>query len=83
MNRVVEAGTAVEGARALAEEILAGSPTSVRASLRFMAETAGIADTVEAVNHPSSVMDHLLVAEDTTEGIMAFAQKRTPQWKNR
>ncbi|TWH19625.1 acetyl-CoA acetyltransferase [Prauserella rugosa] len=83
VNRVVEAGTAVEGARALAEEILAGSPTSVRASLRFMAETAGIADTVEAVNHPSSVMDHLLVAEDTTEGIMAFAQKRTPQWKNR
>ncbi|MCP2252576.1 acetyl-CoA C-acetyltransferase [Prauserella aidingensis] len=83
VNRVVEAGGAVDGAREVAAEILAGSPTSVRASLRFMGETAGIADTVEAVNHPSSVMDHLLVAEDTMEGIMAFTQKREPQWKNR
>lgn len=83
VNRVVEAGGAVDGAREVAAEILAGSPTSVRASLQFMGETAGIADTVEAVNHPSSVMDHLLVAEDTMEGIMAFTQKREPQWKNR
>ncbi|MBB3051391.1 acetyl-CoA C-acetyltransferase [Prauserella isguenensis] len=83
VNRVVEAGGAVDGAREVAAEILAGSPTSVRASLQFMAETAGVADTVEAVNRPSSVMDHLLVAEDTMEGIMAFTQKREPQWKNR
>ncbi|GAA1224137.1 hypothetical protein GCM10009676_02000 [Prauserella halophila] len=83
VNRVAEAGGAVDAAREVAAEILAGSPTSVRASLQFMAETAGIADTVDAVNHPSSVMDHLLVAEDTMEGIMAFTQKREPQWKNR
>ncbi|MCP2179763.1 acetyl-CoA acetyltransferase [Prauserella alba] len=83
VNRVVDAGGAVDGAREVAAEILAGSPTSVRASLQFMAETAGIADTVAAVNHPSSVMDDLLVAEDTMEGIVAFTQKREPQWKNR
>ncbi|OLT38474.1 acetyl-CoA acetyltransferase [Saccharomonospora sp. CUA-673] len=83
VNRVVPAGTAMDGARKLAEEVLAGSPTSVRASLQFMGETAHIADPVEAVNHPSRVMDHLLVAEDTMEGIMAFTQKRPPQWKNR
>jgi acetyl-CoA C-acetyltransferase len=32
VNRVVGAGTALEGARELAAEILAGSPTPVRAS---------------------------------------------------
>jgi enoyl-CoA hydratase/carnithine racemase len=48
---VVDAGTALDGARALAEEILAGSPTSVRASLQVMDETAGIPDTVDAIRH--------------------------------
>ncbi|WP_170200558.1 acetyl-CoA acetyltransferase [Prauserella endophytica] len=83
VNRVVEAGTALEGARALAAEILEGSPTSVRASLRMMAETEGIADTIEAVNHPSAALDDLLVSEDTIEGVTAFAQKRPPRWRNR
>ena len=43
VNRVVPAGTALDGARALAAEILEGSPTSVRVSLRIMEETRGIA----------------------------------------
>ncbi|MBK1789101.1 acetyl-CoA acetyltransferase [Prauserella cavernicola] len=83
VNRVVEAGTAMEGARALAAEILEGSPTSVRASLRIMAETEGIADTADAVNLPSGALDELLVSEDTIEGVTAFAQKRPPRWRNR
>ncbi|WP_159662017.1 acetyl-CoA acetyltransferase [Streptomyces mexicanus] len=83
VNRVVPAGTALEGARALAAEILEGSPTSVRASLQVMAETEGIADTVDAVDHPSSALDNLMVSQDAIEGMTAFAQKRRPQWKNR
>ncbi|HEX8008160.1 MAG TPA: acetyl-CoA acetyltransferase, partial [Trebonia sp.] len=39
VNRVTDAGKALDGARALAAEILDGSPTSVRISLRVMAET--------------------------------------------
>jgi acetyl-CoA C-acetyltransferase len=83
VNRVVPAGTALEGARALAQEIVAASPTSVRISLRVMEDTQGIADTVEAVNHPSEAIDDLLLSEDMIEGLTAFAQKRRPQWKNR
>jgi acetyl-CoA C-acetyltransferase len=83
VNRVVPAGTALEAARALAQEILSSSPTSVRISLQVMEETQGIADTVEAVTHPTDAIDELMLSEDMIEGLTAFAQKRRPQWKNR
>lgn len=83
VNRVVAAGTALEGARELAAEILDGSPTSVRASLQIMAETEGVADTVDAVTHPSPALDELMLSEDMIEGVNAFAQKRKPVWRNR
>jgi acetyl-CoA C-acetyltransferase len=83
VNRVVPAGTAVDGARALAAEILAGSPTSVRISLRLMEETRGIPDTVEAVTHPTTAIEELLATADAFEGPAAFAQKRPPRWANR
>lgn len=83
VNRVVASGTAVAGARALAAEILDGSPTSVRASLQIMNETASIADTVAAVTHPSPALEELLLSEDSIEGMTAFAQKRRPVWRNR
>ena len=82
VNRVVPAGTALEGARALAAEILQGSPTSVRISLRVMAETRGIPDVVAAVNHPTTAFDDLMASEDAIEGMTAFAAKRRPQWRN-
>ena len=53
VNRVTEAGQALDGARALAAEILDGSPTSVRLSLRVMAETRGIPDVIDAVTYRS------------------------------
>ncbi len=83
VNRVTEPGQALAGARALAGEILGSSPTSVRASLQIMAETQGIADVVEAVTHPSPALDDLMVSEDVTEGLTAFAEKRPPRWRNR
>jgi acetyl-CoA C-acetyltransferase len=83
VNRVVPAGTALAGARALAAEIGEGSPTSVRVSLRIMEETRGIADVVEAVNYPSPALDDLMASEDALEGVTAFAAKRKPLWRNR
>jgi len=83
VNRVTEAGRALDGARALAAEILDSSPTSVRISLRVMAETRGISDVIDAVTRPSTAFDDLMATEDTIEGLTAFAQKRPPQWRNR
>ena len=82
VNRVTAPGSALDGARELAAEVLAGSPTSVRASLRIMAETDGIADTVTAVDHHSPALDELLLSADMIEGVTAFAQKRPPAWRN-
>ncbi|HLM04318.1 MAG TPA: hypothetical protein VK402_03895 [Blastococcus sp.] len=79
----MSAGTALEGARALAQEVLSSSPTSVRISLQVMEETQGIADTLAAVTHPTDAVDELLLSEDMIEGLTAFAQKRRPRWKNR
>ena len=64
-------------------EILEGSPTSVRVSLRIMEETRGIPDVIEAVSYPSPALDDLMASEDSLEGVLAFAQKRKPQWRNR
>ncbi|GAA2848417.1 hypothetical protein GCM10010472_01670 [Pseudonocardia halophobica] len=83
VSRVTEPGAALEGARALAAEILQGSPTSVRVSLEIMGETEGIADTVDAVRHPSDAMDELVFSADAQEGPRAFAEKRAPVWRNR
>ncbi|WP_067656537.1 acetyl-CoA acetyltransferase [Nocardia harenae] len=83
VNRVAPPGAAMTAARALADEILTGSPTSVRLSLALMEQTQGIADTVEAVTAPNDVIDELMTSADAIEGMVAFAMKRTPQWKNR
>jgi acetyl-CoA C-acetyltransferase len=83
VNRVVDAGQALEGARELAAELLSVSPTSVRTSLEIMTQTQGIADTVAAVGQPSTAIDDLLVSEDMREGMLAFTEKRSPRWKNR
>jgi acetyl-CoA C-acetyltransferase len=83
VNRVTDAGQAVDGARALAAEILDSSPTSVRISLRVMEETRGIPDVVDAVTRPSTAFDDLMASEDAIEGVTAFAHKRRPVWRNR
>jgi acetyl-CoA C-acetyltransferase len=82
VNRVTAAGAALEGARELAAEILDGSPTSVRASLQVMEETRGIPDTLDAVEHPSTGFDDVIMSADAIEGMTAFAEKRRPRWRN-
>jgi acetyl-CoA C-acetyltransferase len=82
INRVVAAGTALDGARALAAEILDGSPTSVRVSLQVMEETRGIPDTIDAVTYPATGFDDVMMSHDAIEGMTAFAEKRRPVWRN-
>ena len=79
-KRPAQYRAALDGARALAADILAGSPTPVRVSLQVMEETAGIADPVDAVRHPSSATDDLIISQDMIEGLTAFSEKRTPRW---
>ncbi|MGI8677848.1 MAG: acetyl-CoA acetyltransferase [Jatrophihabitans sp.] len=83
VNRVVPAGTALDGARALAAEILEASPTSVRLSLQMMADAQQFADPLDAVDASSTALDELIASQDLLEGMVAFGEKRTPHWHNR
>jgi enoyl-CoA hydratase/carnithine racemase len=83
INRMAPVGQALQVARSLAVELLECSPTSIQLTLRAMHESATFAAEDEAAAAPLSMIDELLVSEDCLEGIMAFAQKRKPQWKGR
>ena len=83
INRITPAGAAMEGARALAAEILEGSPTSVRLSLQVMNDTEKMPDELAAARWRHPATDELMSSEDAMEGPLAFAQKRKPKWKNR
>jgi acetyl-CoA C-acetyltransferase len=83
VNRITPAGQALEGARALAGEILEGSPTSVRASLQIMRDTETMPDELAATRWRHPAIEELLTSDDGMEGPIAFSQKRKPRWKNR
>lgn len=83
VNRLADAGQALEVARELADEITSVSPTSVRVSLKMMAEAAAFADVDTAIAAYSHAADEVSTSDDSHEGMTAFAQKRAPQWLNR
>lgn len=82
VTQLVPEGTALEGARKLAEQILECSPNSIRLSKRLLNEQSRYASLDDSIR-PYSSVDYVVNSEDFMEGATAFAQKRKPQWRNR
>lgn len=82
VNRVVEPGEAVHAAIELAEKIATSAPMAVAASRRVVLASAYATDD-ELKEMTNKEFAPILQSEDTKEGLMAFIEKRAPQWKGR
>jgi enoyl-CoA hydratase/carnithine racemase len=81
VNRVVPAGTALAGARRLADQIAAKSRGTIRIGKRAFYDQAAL-PLAEAYTHATAIMVENMLAHDAEEGIGAFLAKREPQWQD-
>ena len=82
VNELVEPGTVVDAALALAERICVNAPVAVRESRRVVIEGVQ-ADDETAWKLTNAAFAAVARTEDFAEGPLAFIEKRAPQWKGR
>ncbi len=79
-NRVVAAETLLESALEWAQELTAKAPLSLRYAKHALnsAMEESLADTISS----EAKLQHLCItSQDAREGVVAFTEKRAPQWK--
>ncbi|MFF2486180.1 enoyl-CoA hydratase/isomerase family protein [Microbacterium sp. NPDC058062] len=76
---VVDTGSALASAVAVAEQIAANSPSAVRASLDLVRRASGVEDQSLVAAQEQARVD-AWESVDRREGIQAFLEKREPQW---
>lgn len=82
VNHVVAPDQALAAALELAEKISTSAPLAVAASRRVVLASVHASDA-ELKKLTDEEFAPILRSEDTKEGLMAFIEKRPPQWKNR
>ena len=81
VEEVVPTGTALERAMALAEQVGEQSPISVTACKKLIHNARDICIAQGLADERTEFVD-LFSTSDQREGVNAFLEKRTPEWKN-
>jgi enoyl-CoA hydratase len=81
IGHVVPDGQALEKALEIAETIAANGPVAVRAILRTLRETEGMAEN-DAFKIEARIGLSVFRSDDAKEGPRAFAEKRTPSFRD-
>lgn len=79
VNRIVEPGRALDGARQLAHKIAGNGPMAVLASKKIMTESQEWS-LQEMFSKQNDIALPVFSSQDAIEGATAFAQKRPPKW---
>ncbi|MEM8878725.1 MAG: enoyl-CoA hydratase [Pseudomonadota bacterium] len=79
INQAVEPGTALSGAREIAEKIASKAPAVTAIGKRAFYRQAEL-PLSEAYDYASRVMSENMMLASAREGIGAFVEKRTPDW---
>ena len=82
VNQLVEPGTALEAASALAAKIAANGPLAVAASKQVVSASQDWS-TGEMFGKQFKILAPIFTSEDAIEGATAFAEKRAPNWKGK
>jgi enoyl-CoA hydratase len=82
VNRLVDAGAALDEALALATRIASNAPLAVRESMR-VANLAFSTSETELWRQTGEASARVVRSEDFVEGPRAFVAKRTPVWQGR
>jgi enoyl-CoA hydratase len=80
VSRLVEPDDLLDTAMDVARAIATAAPLAVRAS-RTLVRAAAFTDDVALREQSRALLDELLESEDAAEGLRAFAEKRTPEWR--
>lgn len=82
INRVVEPGSALEGAKAMAKLIAANGPLAVIKSKQVIDESQDWTNE-NMYTKQTEVVNAVFTSHDAIEGATAFAEKRAPNWQGK
>ena len=82
VNRVVDPGTALDGALELAAALAANGPLALAASKEILRRSLDWTEA-EGWKQQLDIMAPVFSSEDAREGAAAFAEKRPPRWQGK